>query len=145
MAITETWLQGDISDQITVNDICPVGFVLHHLSRIGSRGGGDALLHKKRFKLKKLSADISYRSFEFTDCSIDYLSSSLRIVVVYRPPPSKKNRLNVSLLLDEFSSLLERLITSSSPLIIVGDFNSTQTMNVIVLLLVFKISLKSST
>ena len=109
-------------DQITVNDICPVWFVTHRLSRIGSRGGDDALLHKKRFKLKKLSAHISYRSFEFTDCSIDYLCSSLRIVVVYRPPPSKKNRLNVSLFLDEFSSLLERLITSSSPLIIGCDF-----------------------
>ena len=81
------------------------------------------MLYKKHFKLNKLSANISFRSFEFTDCPIDYLSSSLRIVVVYRPPPSKKNRLNVSLFLDEFSSLLERLITSSSPLIIVGDFN----------------------
>lgn len=46
-----------------------------------------------------------------------------RIVVDYRPPPSKKNRLNVLLFLDEFSSILERLITSSSLLIIVGDFN----------------------
>lgn len=76
-----------------------------------------------RFKLKKQSSTISYRSFEFTDCSLDYSSSSLRIVVVYRPPPSEKNRLNVSLFLDEFSSLLERLITTSSPLIIDGDFN----------------------
>ena len=76
-----------------------------------------------RFKLKRQSSNISYRSFEFTDYSLDYWSSSLRIVVVYGPPPSEKNRLNVPLFLDEFSSLLERLIAISCPLIIAGDFN----------------------
>ena len=38
LAITETWLQDDISNQITINNICPTGFVLHNLPRVGSRG-----------------------------------------------------------------------------------------------------------
>ena len=45
------------------------------------------------------------------------------MVVVYRPPPFKKNRLNVSLFLDEFSTFLEKVITTTKPLTIVGDFN----------------------
>ena len=53
LAITETWLQADISDQLTVNDICPTGFAFHHLPV--------ALLHKSRFKLKKLSPNISFK------------------------------------------------------------------------------------
>ena len=66
------------------------------------------MLNKNRFKLKKLSPNISFKSFEFTDCTLNYASTSLRMVVVYRPPPSQKNRLSVTLFLDEFSSLLEK-------------------------------------
>ena len=72
LAITEMWLQADISNQITVNNICPTGFVLHHLPRTGHRGGGVALLYKNQFRLKKLSPDTSSNSFEFTDCMISY-------------------------------------------------------------------------
>ena len=102
LAITETWLQANIFDQLTVNDICPKGFAFHHLPRKHSRGGGVALLYKSRFKLKKLSTLI-------------YASTSLRMAVVYRPPPSQKNRLSVTLFLDEFSSLLEKLVISNGP------------------------------
>ena len=66
---------------------------------------------------------ISFKSFEFTDSTLNYASTSLRMVVVYRPPPSPKNRLSVTLFLDEFSSLLEKLIISTAPLVITGDFN----------------------
>ena len=54
---------------------------------------------------------------------ISYLSSRLRIVVVYRPSPSRKNQLNVTLFLEEFSSFLEKVVTTTEPLVIVGDFN----------------------
>ena len=123
LAVTETWLQAHISDQLTVNDICPTGFAFHHLPRKHSRGGGVALLYKNRFKLKKLSPNISLESFEFTDCTLNYASTSLRMVVVYRPPLSKKNQLSVTLFLDEFSSLLKKLIISTGPLVITGDCN----------------------
>ena len=123
LAITETWLQPDISNQIIVNNICPTRFILHHLPRAAHKGGGVALLYKNRFRLKKLSLDISSNSFEFTDCMISYLSSRLQTVVVYRPPPSKKNQLNVTMFLEEFSSFHEKLVTTNAPLVIVGDFH----------------------
>ena len=55
--------------------------------------------------------------------NLNYGSTSLRMVVVYRPPPSQKNRLSVTLFVDEFSSLLEKLIISTGSLVITGDFN----------------------
>ena len=67
--------------------------------------------------------DISYNSFEFTDCVVSYSTTMLRIVVVYRPPPSRKSHLNVTVFLEEFSSFLERIVTTTGPLIIIGDFN----------------------
>ena len=67
-AITKTWLQTDISNQVTVNNICPTGYILYQLLRTGSRGGGVALLYWNRFKLKILSSGLLCDSFEFTDC-----------------------------------------------------------------------------
>ena len=110
LAVTETWLQADISYQLTVNDICLTGFAFHHLPHKHCRGKGVALLYKNRFKLKKLSLNISFKSFEFTDSTLNYASTSLRMMVVYGPPPSQKNRLSVTLFLDEFSSLLEKCL-----------------------------------
>ena len=81
------------------------------------------MLYKNRFRLKKLSEDINSNSFEFADCVISYLSTTLQIVVVYRPPPSRKNHLNVTVFLEEFSSFLERIVTTTRPLIIIGDYN----------------------
>ena len=50
-------------------------------------------------------------------------SSVIRIVIVYRPPISSKSGLTHSLFFDEFSSLLEHLISSSGKLLLVADFN----------------------
>lgn len=44
-------------------------------------------------------------------------------VVLNQINPEQSLWLNVSLFLDEFSSLLERLVTTSCPLIIAGVFN----------------------
>ena len=71
LAITETWLQTDIFDQLTVNDICPTGFAFHYLPRKHSRGGGVALLYKSRFKLKsKAPSSYLMESFGTNKCSI---------------------------------------------------------------------------
>ena len=44
------------------------------------------------------------------------------MVTIYRPPPSKKNQLNNTLFLEEFSKLVEQLIIVPGNLLIVGDF-----------------------
>ena len=45
LAITETWLRSDDVD--VINEVCPTGHDFHHVTR-GSKGGGVALLYKKR-------------------------------------------------------------------------------------------------
>lgn len=47
-----------------------------------------------------------------------YLSTALRIVIVYYPP-SKSS----SLFFDEFPCLLEKLVTASGCLLLIDDFN----------------------
>ena len=48
---------------------------------------------------------------------------SLRVISIYRPPPSAKNMLSFIQFLSEFSNLVERLCTSQNKIIITGDFN----------------------
>ena len=44
-------------------------------------------------------------------------------MVVYKPPPSKRNQLNIIMFLGEFSSFLDKDVTTTEALVIVGDFN----------------------
>jgi hypothetical protein len=51
------------------------------------------------------------------------VSTCIRLVVVYFPPPSDVNKSTVALFMSEFSTYLETLAISSGRLIITGDFN----------------------
>ena len=39
-ALSETWLRGDDSDLYYIRDICPDGYVFHHVPRLHTTGGG---------------------------------------------------------------------------------------------------------
>ena len=47
----------------------------------------------------------------------------MRVVTVYRPPPSSTNRYTVNMFLEEFPALLELLVLCPGKLILTGDFN----------------------
>ena len=122
-ALTETWLS-PTQDEPIISDLCPTGYTFSCTSR-GSRGGGVAVLHKKSLKFKKQSIiKHRFKSFEFIDVLLSRKTNlTLRLVVVYRPPPSKSNGGTLALFFEEFPKLLEQLITTSGSLLIVGDFN----------------------
>ena len=44
LVITEPWLTGNVSDQKTVGDVTPVGYLFHHAARIHKKGGGVGIL-----------------------------------------------------------------------------------------------------
>ena len=44
--ITETWLRGDNSDDYFVRDVCPTGYVFHHVPRTSTTGGGVSVMLK---------------------------------------------------------------------------------------------------
>ena len=66
---------------------------------------------------------LQFKSFEHLDISISYLKFTARLLVLHRPPPSKKNQLTLPMFYDEFSRLIEILVDEPNPLPITGDFN----------------------
>ena len=123
LAITETWLHDDDFDVYFCRDICPVGFTFHQIPRATSEGGGVGLLVRKSFKITTLQPE-DYRSFEIVQVLLKSTGNyNLRLVNIYRPPPSPTNALSVALFLDEFRTFLEHLILTPEPLLLVGDFN----------------------
>lgn len=62
-------------------------------------------------------------TFQFVEVSIIHNAVNTRIVVVYRPPPSRKARAPFSTFLHEFADLLACLAVANGRLVILGDFN----------------------
>ena len=50
-------------------------------------------------------------------------SKSLKLIIVYKPPPTTENGLRNADFHSEFSDLLSKQVDSSASLLIVGDFN----------------------
>ena len=125
MVLTETWLKGDSRDATIIADInntLPDHQMIHQPRSGVGRGGGVCVLLRKGYSLRRNTSQ-SFKSFKSLDISISSGSTCLRLIAVYRPPPSKKNNLSVTLFLDEFSTFLEDLVISAGHLLITGDFN----------------------
>ena len=72
------------------------------------RCGGVGFFLRKGLNIKQNEITL-FNAFEYMDISISTPTSSVRLVTVYRPPPSKKNKLSVCMF---FSILLENLAAS---------------------------------
>lgn len=117
-AITETWLSQN-GDEVLLRELTPPNFDFIHVPR-ASRGGGVGLVYKKSLCFSTVHT-VNYNSFE----SLEVFSApaNLRVVVIYRPPPSAKNKLTVNQFLDEFTDYTQLLNTTPGMLLMVGDFN----------------------
>ena len=120
LAMIEAWLTSDDRSQQQIDDITGHNMAFHHRPRSGRREGG--ILLKSSLKIKPLSHG-SFKSFEHTEVSVATAKVHVRLIVVYRPVPSTKHGLTVSMFLEEFSTYLESIITSPGHLLILGDFN----------------------
>ena len=126
VALTETWLSNEDNNNTQVITECSNhGYTLHHVPRnSGSTGGGVGVLINDRVKLvTRLETVNSAVSFESMEMVITILSISIRLVVIYRMPPSKKNKLKRGTFVTEFSDYLEKLSCLRGNILIVGDFN----------------------
>ena len=63
------------------------------------------------------------QSFESMEVIITIVSISIRLIVIYRMPPSKQNKIKRSTFITEFSEYVEKLSCLSCKLFIVGDFS----------------------
>ena len=75
------------------NPVAPYGYYdIRHVDR-ERRGGGVALIYKKDISFRNIVPTHEITQFELLDCIIKVNKLSTRLVVVYRPPPSRKNGL----------------------------------------------------
>ena len=116
-ALSETWLRGDDSDLYYFRDICPDGYVFHHVLRLHTTGGGVGIVLKNNIKAK-IQAHESHYSFEHLELELRATKYFVCLIVLYYPPSS-----DVPLFFDEFASYLAHIVTASGYLLIVGDFN----------------------
>ena len=121
LILTETWLTSG-KDHILglLCDLLPGYTIINqpHHSRVGDL----AILFRTDLTSKKNKGP-SYKSFEYLEVTFTSGNMQLRVVPIYRPPVSAKNKLSFSQFSYEFSDFPERIYASHNKIIMAGDFN----------------------
>ena len=107
-------------DEHVSTELTPLGCTFSHRSRVSGRGGGIALIYRKSIIVKTVTDIESFQNMDFT---VLHRKQTVRVVYLYRPPCSKKNRLINVTFNEEFGKFVCTVITSNNNLIILGDFN----------------------
>ena len=125
VALTETWLSNEDCKNKHVIDQCVAhGYTLHHTPRTsGRRGGGVGILVNNQVTFRQIHVSPQITSFELMEAVLTICSISLRLIVIYRMPPSKINGPKTGTFYEEFSEYVEKLSCTSGKVIILGDFN----------------------
>ena len=77
MAISETWLGCEATNDTTINSLLPSGYSIIHADRNSNqRGGGVALIFKEHLHLK-LFETITFKQFEFMKCTMTLANKTL--------------------------------------------------------------------
>ncbi|KAG1714818.1 Papilin [Nymphon striatum] len=122
--ITESWMSDSPNHQLTINQFRSLlsGYDMLSCPRKFRKGGGIAVIVRQNLKVK-INVKKKFSSFESMDLCIQVGSDMIHLIVVYRPPPSKKNKLTSNQFFSEFGTLLECAVVSPGKLIVLGDFN----------------------
>ena len=116
-AITETWLKGDVRDDVILHELVPAGYTVEHTPR-NAHGGGIAFIHRDDFTATNCT-NMKCSTFEHIICQFN-TQPKLRLVLVYRPPSRSHTFANF---IAELEDLLDSLVLSGGELCIIGDFN----------------------
>ncbi|CAG2255723.1 unnamed protein product [Mytilus edulis] len=122
LALTETWLGTSIDKQV-ISEITPNEYSIHQISRKGKTGGGVAVIHKSNIEIKRSKHAQTFTHFELLECDVVVKSQHFRLCVIYRPPPSRTNKLKNTSFFEEWSEFLDRLVVIPNELLITGDLN----------------------
>ncbi|ELT99034.1 hypothetical protein CAPTEDRAFT_212467 [Capitella teleta] len=95
LALTETWLRE--GDDATTMEICPPGYKFIGMPRYSCvRGGGVGFVVAPDTVADKSSTTNNFRTFELLTIKVK-AKQPLHLFLIYRPPPSKHNKLTVPL------------------------------------------------
>ena len=110
--LCETWLRpkGDESDCAALT---PPGFCLKSLPQMSGVGGGLAVLYRNSLtkNIAVSNRDFVFTASEICEVRISHDSHTVVFLSVYRPPPSRKNKLTNAMFLKQFSDLLESYVS----------------------------------
>ena len=116
LALSETWLGTDTDNQV-INELVPSGYTIQHISRPSEKhGGGVAVLYKCGLTITTLDSTRNgmFTHFEHMDCMFISNFVNVRLRIVYRPSPSKRNGFKNSVFFDEWSLYLDRLAVTTT-------------------------------
>ena len=115
LALRETWLTNTPEDEYYTKELSFSGYKLINVPHLGGGGhsGGVAIIHKDGLSAQTVATTgAGYTTFEHCDVQFTNNSGFLNIIVVYHPPPKKRNGHTVGAFPDEFRSLLEDRMSS---------------------------------
>lgn len=117
--LTETWLTGDLTDEVALSAMTPGGFSVVHLPRLSGRGGGVGVIHRTELKITQKHLPQSASSYECLQICFPLRHTTLTICIIYRPPGTC-----LRMFMTELSDLLEQITSSvHGEVLLVGDFN----------------------
>ncbi|XP_072021334.1 uncharacterized protein [Amphiura filiformis] len=123
LCLTETWLRPD--DPVVIEELSPPGYSFINVPRNSEvdHHGGIGILFKSQLHLG-LSANVQLPTFEtFEYTVVSNTSRTFTIIVVYRPPPSKVNKLTLATYLENIDEFLSGVDLLPGRILLVGDFN----------------------
>lgn len=95
------WLSTGEKDNKTIKDLTPAEYKFLHLPRKNRRGDDIGLVYQSSFKVVVNRRD-HMKSCEFVDVDVSSSGNSMKLVIIYCPPPSKKNKHSYADFLIEF-------------------------------------------
>ena len=120
--LTETWLYAN-GDEAFMAALTPAGYDLRSFPRQSGRGGGIAFVVRNSLTPFITFTPLHFSSFEAVLLKIALGQCSTSCVCLYRPPPSKRNKLTSSMFFREFPELLSQFLDTHKDFSIHGDFN----------------------
>ena len=102
--------------------LTPPGFCLRSFPRMSGAGGGLAVLYRNSLtkNIAVSTRDFVFTAFEICEVRISLDSHTVVFLNVYRPPPSRKNKLTNAMFLEQFTDLVESYVACDK-LFVVGD------------------------
>ena len=122
LLMTETWLYAN-GDEAYITEMTPSGYLFHSFPRIGCRGGGIVIMFKSALSDSISMHPLPFNSFESVELRLSNDSTSVSLICLYRPLPSKQNKLSNKMFFEEFPTLVSEYSHARRDLAFIGDFN----------------------